>query len=145
MRKVEHNLQINASPEKVIEAFVEFDMLKEWWGVERSLIEKREGGLYTFAWGVSDKGYEYITSGIISRYDPRSVIEIDKCIYMGPERPLLGPVKLTIEATENNRAADVHIVQDGYRDGEDWDWYYEAVAEGWPRAAADLKTYLEKQ
>jgi hypothetical protein len=34
------------------------------------------------------------------------------------------------------------VTQDGYREGEAWDWYYEAVLKAWPSALEGLKKYL---
>jgi uncharacterized protein YndB with AHSA1/START domain len=42
MRKVEVKINIRTSPEKVIAAFTNPDMLKEWWFVEKTLIEKNQ-------------------------------------------------------------------------------------------------------
>jgi hypothetical protein len=38
----------------------------------------------------------------------------------------------------------LEVTQDGYGDGTDWDWYYEAVKGAWPVALGMLKAYLEK-
>lgn len=42
MRKVEVKINIRTSPEKVIAAFTNPDMLKEWWFVEKTIIEKKQ-------------------------------------------------------------------------------------------------------
>jgi uncharacterized protein YndB with AHSA1/START domain len=77
MRKVEVKINIRTSPEKVIAAFTNPDMLKEWWFVEKTLIEKKSGGLYTLTWNVTDKGFGYVSTGIIKSYitDKELVIE----------------------------------------------------------------------
>ena len=54
MRKVEATININCSPEKIIEAFTESNKLHDWWQVEQTLIEKRNGGVYTLAWNITD-------------------------------------------------------------------------------------------
>jgi hypothetical protein len=35
------------------------------------------------------------------------------------------------------------IRQQGYREGADWDWSYEAVRDAWPRVAKSAQIYLE--
>lgn len=60
MKKVEVNLSINTTPEKVIQAFTDPNQLGEWWGVEKSLIQKKIGGLYTLAWSITEKGMGYV-------------------------------------------------------------------------------------
>jgi hypothetical protein len=38
----------------------------------------------------------------------------------------------------------LHICQDGYQVGGDWDWYYHAVMDAWPQALKQIKSYIEK-
>jgi hypothetical protein len=127
----------------VISAFTEQDMLRDWWSVERSLIEKKAGGLYVLAWNIGETGFGYISSGIIQTYDPAGELIIDNLVYMNPGRPLLGPMKLSIRAEEKNDQTGLVLCQDGYRQGEHWDWYYEAVKGAWPVVLEGLKGYLE--
>ena len=54
MRKVEVKINIRTSPEKVIAAFTNPDMLKASWFVEKTLIEKKSGGVYTLTWNVTE-------------------------------------------------------------------------------------------
>lgn len=144
MKKVTVTIQIATTPENVIKAFTEPDMLKAWWGVEKSLIQKKNGGLYILAWRVTENGMGYISSGIIKNYDPRSVLEITNFIYLNPEKPFLGPMQLTVSATANNGLTAVYLCQDGYQEGDDWDWYYHAVVDAWPKVLQELKIYLER-
>ena len=143
MKKVEVNLQIATPPEIVIKAFTDPNMLNEWWGVQKCLIQKTVGGIYTIAWNVTDSGMGYVSTGIIKRYDPGKVLEIGDFVYLNPERSFLGPMKLTVSAEEVNGMTDVYLCQDGYRDGNDWDWYYQAVKTAWPEVMTKFKEYLE--
>ena len=143
MKKVEVNIEINTKPEKVIKAFTDLKMLNEWWGVEKSLIEKKIGGLYTIAWGVTEKGMGYVSTGIIRKYDANRELEIDNFAYLNPEKPFLGPMSLTVRAIEKNGVSGVYLCQDGYQEGENWDWYYNAVKDAWPNVMKEFKKYLE--
>ena len=69
-RKVEATVEIQSPPERAIRAFTEFSMLHDWWGVERCLIEKKIGGLYSLVWGISNSGMKYISTGTIKAFDP---------------------------------------------------------------------------
>lgn len=145
MRKVEVTIDIEVTPEKVIEAFTDSVMLRDWWGVERSFIEKRKGGLYTLAWNITDKGFGFVSTGTIKNYQPDRILEVDNFVYLNPNRPILGPMRLTVRTTEKDGKTQLYLCQDGYRDGTDWDWYYDAVKEAWPTVAKTLKDYLEKR
>lgn len=142
MRKVEVITDIQSTPGKIISAFTEPDRLKDWWGVERTLIEKKVGGLYTLAWNISDDAIGFVSTGIISEYHPQNSLVIEKFVYLNPNKPFLGPMTLTIKVTEKDNASELYLCQDGYQHGADWDWYYEAVKQAWPVVVKTLKNYL---
>lgn len=136
---------VNVSSKKVIEAFTEPAMLKNWWGVERCFIEKRSGGIYTLLWDISAKGFGYVSTGIVKSYSPGSTLEIEKFIYMNPDKSILGPMELLIKAEENDGDTELYLCQSGYQKGGDWHWYYEAVKEAWPLTLKKLKGFLETE
>ncbi|NER12080.1 hypothetical protein GWK08_01380 [Leptobacterium flavescens] len=144
MKKVEVNISIKTSPERVISAFTDLDMLKDWWVVERALVQKREGGIYTLAWNISETGFGYVSSGLIEKYDPQKELVIGNLVYMNPERPFLGPMTLSLRAVEKNGESDVYLCQSGYQEGEHWNWYYQAVKDAWPVVMESFKKYLEQ-
>ena len=147
MRKVEVNIEIAVPPETVIRAFTDPEMLSGWWGVERAFVEPRKGGTYLVAWEVSEKGFRYVTSGVIRCYKSDSLLEISNYTYLNPERPVLGGLSLLVEARPVDNGSSVYLCQDGYfDDGHDphWDWYYEVVRDAWPKVMQTLKAYLEK-
>lgn len=118
-------------------------MLSGWWGVDRSFVEPVQNGAYTLLWGVSDTGIRYITSGIITALNPSGKLVISNIVYISADKPVLGLMSLAITAERENGQTKLTIEQDGYRDGDLWDWYYEAVKDAWPKVAVTLKDYLE--
>jgi len=145
MRKVEVAIDINTKPAEVIKAFVEDDMLRNWWKTDRTFIEKRVGGVYTLAWNITEHGFGFVSTGIINQYVPDSTLVVGNLIYLNPSKPLLGPMTLTILAIEDSGQTTLYLSQDGYQDGADWDWYYEAVNQAWPAVVQTLKEYLEER
>lgn len=148
MRKVEVNIEIAVAPEMIIRAFTDPEMLRGWWGVERAFVEPHEGGTFLVAWEVSEKGFRYITSGVIKRYQSDGLLEIGNYTYLNPERPILGGLRLVVAARPSALGSSVYLCQDGYfDDGHDphWDWYYEVVHDAWPKVMQVLKSYLEKK
>lgn len=144
-RIVEATIVIKNEAEKVISAFTEFEMLKDWWKVERSLVEKRQGGTYILLWGIKENGIEYVSSGIIDEYNPKAILKVNNFAYICPNRPVLGNMTLEISVKERNDKSKVHLKQIGYQDGKHWDWYYNAVSKVWPEMLNVLKKYLENQ
>ena len=145
MKKVEVSIPIAVLPEKVIDAFTEFDLLKGWWGVERCLVEKRPSGNYALTWGITENGFQYVSSGVVKDHQPGQLLVVDHMCYFNPERPILGGMSLTVKVTPKEDGCLLNVCQDGYQTGADWDWYYEAVRTAWPQALQHLKTFLEKK
>ena len=143
MRKVEASIEINCPAQKVFDAFTESSLLKGWWRVDRCLIEKKQGGIYALAWDISDNGFRYISTGLITVYLPGKELLVDHFIYFNPEKEILGPTWLAIKIEEQDDLSLLQLIQGGYQNGESWDWFYAAVKDAWPRALAALKEHLE--
>jgi uncharacterized protein YndB with AHSA1/START domain len=143
MRKVEASIEINCPAQKVFDAFTEPSLLKGWWRVDRSLVEKKQGGIYALARDISDKGFRYISTGIITVYIPGKELLVDHFVYFNPEKEILGPTWLAIKIEEQDDLSLLQLIQGGYQHGEDWDWFYIAVKDAWPQALEALKEYLE--
>lgn len=51
---------------------------------------------------------------------------------------------LTLEASARHEGGSrMRVTQEGYQDGADWDWYYEAVRHAWPQVGREIVRYLE--
>ena len=144
MRKVEVSIVIKTDPETVIKAFTDPKMLKDWWSVERNFIQLKPGGLYSLAWSISENGFGFISTGTVKEYQFDKKLVVENFAYFNPERSILGPMTLTVEARKKENGTELYICQDGYQTGKDWDWYYEAVVDAWPKVVEIIKDYLEK-
>ena len=145
MRKVIATTDIHILPSKIIDAFLQPHKLKEWWNVEQCLIQPQSGGVYTLIWNVSDAGFKYVSSGIITIYQPGIMLLIEKYIYLNPEHNILGPTTLSIKTEPHDDYTKLIVIQDGYKEGADWDWYFNAVQTAWPQVLQTLKNYLESK
>jgi hypothetical protein len=144
MRKVEATVEISCSAERIFDAFIQPQLLKQWWKVDRSLIEPRQGGVYSLAWNVSKEGFQYVSTGVITVFQPSKEFLVDHFVYFNPDRPILGPTYLSIKLGELRSSTKLNLVQGGYQAGEDWNWFYDAVKDAWPKVLVDLKNFLEK-
>jgi uncharacterized protein YndB with AHSA1/START domain len=147
MRTVDCTIEIKAVPERIIQAFTDEVMLKVWWGVEKSIVQLKEGGIYTLGWGISDSGVKYISTGIIKKIDTGARLHIGDYMYLSAERPFLGPLNLFVETEKTAEGTMLHLQQGPYpqNSGEHWDWYYDAVEKAWPAVLLALKQFLEKE
>ena len=143
MRKVEASIIINTTPERVFNSWINAKELKSWWGVERSLVEKKQGGLYSLTWGISEKGFQYISTGLITVFKPGRHLLIDHFVYFNPDKQILGPTYLDIKLSDKPDGTEIKLTQGGYQAEGDWNWYHDAVQAAWPNALKMLKDYLE--
>ena len=145
MRNVQAATTIAANPGIILQAFLEQSHLQGWWGVARSLVDVKPGGLWLLAWEISDTGIRYISTGIIEQFIPHEYLKISRMAYLNPEREILGPMGLEVKVARTDETnTKIEVVQSGYQYGGDWDWYYDAVVNAWPLALKMLKDYLEK-
>lgn len=144
MRRVENTITIHQPASKVFDAFTEPSQLKNWWGVERCLVEKKQGGLFSLAWDINSNGFHYISSGIITVYVPQKELMVDHLVYFNPEKQILGPTFLSIRLKEENNITTLQLIQGGYQYGGDWDWFFDSVMQAWPKVLEDLKKFLEQ-
>lgn len=133
-------------PDEVLKVFVEHEHLKNWWGVSRSLIDVKKGGLYSLTWQRNDKCVDYVSSGIITEYLPGCQLKIEKMVYINPQRPILGPTELLVLTTPlDQTTTELTVLQAGYQSGPDWEWYYQTVLKAWPEVLSKIKAYLEEK
>lgn len=145
MRSVQAQIEIQASPLRIIQAFLDAEDLRRWWGVARSLVQQKPGGLWVLAWEVTTSGMKYVTSGIIETIHADGYLKITHLVYLHPEKHILGPMELEINVQAISPTNSIiRAEQTGYLFGGDWDWYYEAAAQGFPHSLNLLKTYLER-
>ena len=84
-----------------------------------------------------------ISTGLITVYLPGKELLVDHFVYFNPEKEILGPTWLAIKIEEQDDLSLLQLIQGGYQNGENWDWFYAAVKDTWPRALEALKEYLE--
>lgn len=90
------------------------------------------------------QGFGYVVlCGRIGALDPHR-LEVRDLLYFNRHRAVLGPMGLIFEIDDSRQQSTLAVLQDGYGEGADWDWYYDLVLENWPRALGSLKDYLER-
>ena len=144
VRTVHANVTVPVPAARALRAFLDEGDLQAWWGVERLLVDPRPGGAYALTWGVSSAGFRYVTTGVIQRYQPESLLEIGNYTYFAADRAILGPMQLRVVATAHPLGTCIDLTQDGYGYSGDWDWYYDSVLAAWPVALAMYAQHLTR-
>lgn len=143
MRSVEASVDLQIPPQDILDAFIEPQHLKAWWGVDRSLIDPQKGGLYTLVWSNGSGAIQYVTTGVITEYLPACQLMIGNLVYISPGKAALGPMQLGIFTTpQEDLATRLTVVQSGYQSGPEWDRYYNAVREKWPEVLNAFSAYM---
>jgi hypothetical protein len=142
MRNVRAEVEVQTTVDRAIAAFLDSRALGAWWGVERALVEKKVGGVFAIAWAIAENGFGYLTTGTIGAL-AEGHLRIDHYTYFHPQRSILGPMTLSVEARPRASGVLLSVTQAGYQTGSDWDWYYDAVHGAWPRVVKDVARYLE--
>ena len=142
-RFVQSSIRINVKAHRILEALTELKHLKLWWGVSDAFIEPKDGGLYTLTWLKSEHGIKFISTGKIGLYNKRNLLELEDLLYINSEKPIIGPCRLRYEIKDEGKYCTLTVEQSGFQKGKDWEWYYNAVQDGWPEALIMLKKYLE--
>jgi len=144
MRIVEASIDLDLAPQEVLDVFIKQEHLKAWWGVDRSLIELKRGGLYSLVWQNRESCVDYVSTGIIEEYLPACQLKVRDLVYINPLRSILGPMELLVMTTPNDdHTTQLTVIQSGYQYGEDWDWLYEVVLKAWPDVLVQVKKYLQ--
>ncbi|HEX9792700.1 MAG TPA: SRPBCC domain-containing protein [Planctomycetota bacterium] len=142
-RKFSRSQIIQATPQRILDALLDLDDLRRWWGVADGLVQREKGGVYALAWDGSEHGYRYVTSGVVQSFLPGRRVRIQKLVYVSPEQPVLGPMKLGFSVVVRPEGTRVSVRQEGFGEGPDWDAHLESTKKGWREALRELKAYLE--
>ena len=143
-RTISRSIRIQASARRVLDAFLDVELMKQWWGATRGLVEARKGGVYALGWSPAPPGYQYVVCGVLKSFAPGRRLRIEPLVYFNAERPVLGPMGLAISVREKEGGTRLTVRQDGYGEGPDWDWYHQAVLQGWKDALRNVKRFLER-
>ena len=133
-----------ATPDQVIQAFVDSDDLAAWWLVTRSLVVPETGGVWSITW--DDWGEEksqHAWSGVISDIGPGRLV-VGAMVMMEPDMPLFGPMQLEIVAEEAENGSTVTVTHSGYGYGGHWDEMYRLVVNGWDHVLGDMQTWFDE-
>ena len=144
VRKISRSTQIEASLDRVFLALTDVGSMQKWWNVSRGLIEPRKGGVWALAWERSDTGYRSVSSGVIKSFAANKRIRIEPLVFFSPERPVIGPTRLSFGLSEKQGKTKLTVRQDGIGEGADWDWYFDSCSKGWKETLSNLKQHLEQ-
>lgn len=143
-RTVETTVFIQASPERVIQSFIDPDDLEGWWEVTRSHVEATSGGTWSVAW--DDYGEEqthHVWTGVVREAQPRR-LSVGNLVMVEPDRPIFAPLYLDISASPEAGGTRLTVTHRGYQSGEQWDWMHDTVVAGWKHVLGEMQAWFEE-
>jgi uncharacterized protein YndB with AHSA1/START domain len=150
--KLEFSVLVDASPDRVLNAFFDADALKAWWGVTHAVAAPRSLGPYALEWSPSEFRDEVLGSlggflrGTVVQFDAGSGFFVADVFWLPPEGDPIGPMALEVTVTPDATGATrVDVRQSGFEEGARWQRYREVIGVGWEHALASLKRLLERQ
>jgi len=144
-RSVDTEVTISASPDKVLQAFLNEDDLRAWWQVSRTLVEPEAGGVWSIAWDDwgADKT-QHSWSGVIEALTPNRLV-IGHLVMNEPHMQLFGPMQIEIRVRPDDSGTSLTLSHRGYGYGGDWDRMYDLVVQGWDHVLGDMQAWFQEQ
>jgi len=143
-RSVDTEATLSASPDDVMQAFLDEDDLKAWWKVSRTFVEPKVGGVWSITWddwGVEKTQHAWI--GVIEKLTPTSLV-IGHLVMIEPDMPLLAPMQIEINVSAAGRGTALRLSHRGYGYGDHWDKMYELVVNGWDHVLGDMEAWFQE-
>jgi uncharacterized protein YndB with AHSA1/START domain len=143
-RTVETTRIISASPEEVLNAFLDDGDLKAWWKVTRSLVEQKQDGIWSITW--DDWGEEkthHAWIGVIEEITPDRLL-VGHLVMIEPDMPLLGSMQLEIGVKPADGGTSLTVSHRGYRYGDHWDTIHDMVVIGWDHVLGDMEAWVQE-
>jgi uncharacterized protein YndB with AHSA1/START domain len=150
---VEHTVIVQATPERVLEAFFTAEDLEAWWQVIRSVTVPRPLGPFAVTWESTDYKDDVLGRlggtfhGVVMDYRPGSEFFVADAYWQPPEGEPVGPMALEVRCRPQGGAhiTRLSVRQTGDDDGPRWRRYFEVTSSGWQRALGELKAHLDEE
>lgn len=143
-RSVDTEAILSASPEDVMQAFLDEDDLKAWWKVSRTFVEPKVGGTWSITWDDwGDEKTQHAWIGVIEELTPTSLV-IGHLVMIEPDMPLLAPMQIEINVSAMDRGTALMLSHKGYGYGDHWDTMYDLVVNGWDHVLGDMEAWFQE-
>lgn len=142
-------VDINATPDRVLESFFDPHALASWWQAERSVTVNRPLGVFAVQWPTAPFVDEVLGAlggtfyGVVMDYRENEGFFLAECHWLPPTGEPIGPMAFDVALTHTAGVTRVRITQTGFEESPRWRRYYEVISEGWSASLAALKAYAE--
>ena len=148
----ERTILVQASAERVLDAFFDPIDLSEWWQVARSVTVPRPLGTYAIEWPTTNVHDPVLGRlggafhGTVMEYRAGVELFVADAFWSPPDGDPIGPMAMEVRcAPEAPHTTRLVVRQSAEDEGPRWRRYFEIVSAGWDQALSDLKQYLERE
>jgi uncharacterized protein YndB with AHSA1/START domain len=145
----DHAILIQASPERVLNAFFEPDALAAWWLAARSVTTARPLGVYAIEWEPTREADAILGRlggvfyGIVMEYKAGRELFVADAWWIPPDGDPIGPMSLQVNCSREDSACQLRVRQSGFEETPRFRRYYSVIERGWHVSMAALKEYVE--
>ncbi len=140
-----HEESFDAAPDKMFDLLITPSAIRRWWGASRAIVDAREGGVWTAAWGDEDDP-DHVSTATLVEFDPPRRLAMKYGGYYAKSGAL--PFKfaddaLTIFTIEpSGNGSILRVEQTGFPCDPVADEFYAACQTGWKNTFAGIREYL---
>lgn len=142
-----HQEEFSAPPERIFALLVTPSAIRQWWGASRVIVDAREGGVWTAAWGDEDDP-DYISTATLTKCDPPRQLVMKYGQYYAKSGKLpfeFGEDAVTIFTVEKAGEGSVlRVEQTGFPIGPEADDFYTACETGWRETFNGIRRFIEE-
>ena len=141
------SIDLEASPDCAFAALVTPSAIRAWWFAARAIVDAREGGIWSAAWGDDEDAPEYITTAtILAVVAPRRLV-LGDYRYFARSGPLPFEADFTTEfvVEPHDGGSRITVRQDGFPADPIADAFYEGCERGWRDTLASLAAFLSRR
>jgi uncharacterized protein YndB with AHSA1/START domain len=143
-RRHVHEEAFPVEPEQLFALLHAPSAIRQWWGAARAIVLAEPGGIWAATWGDSEDDPDYITTAVISDFDPPRRMVLTDYRYRAKSGPLPFRADFVTEllVAPHQVGALLRVTQDGFPAGPEADGFYEACGAGWRNTFAGVRQYL---
>ncbi len=143
-----HEEKFQSLPEQIFGLLITPSAIRGWWGASRAIVEAREHGVWTAAWGDEDDP-DYISTATLVEFDPPRKLAMKYGKYYAKSGPLpfeFAEDALTVFTVEpSGEGSILRVEQTGFPCDAVADDFYAACETGWKNTFEGIRNYLKER
>lgn len=147
MRSIEQKICVDGDGLDVFNSLITPSRINDWWKTSTAIVNPKKGGIWMAAWGEDIDAPDYVTSAVLSEFEPGKRLVMSNFDYMSKSGPL--PFEAEFETSFSitglsGTETELTVIQTGFPEEKTADEFYAGCLRGWADTLASLKIHLQK-